>query len=58
MTEAIRLLKYTDLNLKEISFELGYTEPAYFSRLFKIKKGVSPRKYRAEKNFEWAIRLN
>lgn len=48
MTEAIRLLKYTDLNLKEISFELGYTEPAYFSRLFKIKKGMSPRKYREE----------
>ncbi|NNE26890.1 MAG: helix-turn-helix domain-containing protein [Saprospiraceae bacterium] len=46
MTEATRLLKFTDLSLKEISYELGYTEPAYFSRLFKRKMHVSPKAYR------------
>jgi len=46
ITEAIRLLKFTDLTLKEISFELGYSEPAYFSRLFKRKIGMSPKVFR------------
>ena len=32
--EAKRLLCYTDLTVKEISFELGYDDPAYFSRLY------------------------
>lgn len=49
LTEATRLLKFTDLSLKEISFELGYAEPAYFSRIFKRKFGVSPKAYRKEK---------
>ena len=52
ITEATRLLKFTDLNLKEISFELGYDEPAYFSRIFKNKIGVSPRAYRKIPNFK------
>lgn len=34
MLEAKRLLCYTDLTVKEISFELGYDDPAYFSRLY------------------------
>ena len=48
MTEATRLLKFTDLSLKEISYELGYTEPAYFSRMFKRKMGISPKMYREQ----------
>lgn len=32
--EAKRLLCYTDLTVKEIAFELGYEDSAYFSRLF------------------------
>jgi len=46
ITEAVRLLKFTDMNLKEISFELGYSNPAYFSRVFKRKLQVSPKYYR------------
>jgi len=48
--EAKRLLSYTDLTVKEISFRLGYEDPAYFSRLFhKITKETPlsfRRKYR------------
>jgi len=40
--EAKRLLVHTALTAKEISYELGYDDPAYFSRLFLIKTGESP----------------
>ncbi|MET1055179.1 MAG: helix-turn-helix domain-containing protein [Pedobacter sp.] len=40
--EAKRLLVHTSLTAKEISYELGYEDPAYFSRLFFIKTGESP----------------
>jgi len=48
ITEAARLLKFTDLSLKEISFELGYSEPAYFSRFFKRKMNLSPKSFRTQ----------
>jgi len=46
ITEAKRLIKFTNLSFKEIAFELGYDEPAYFSRLFKNKSGFSPKEFR------------
>ena len=42
MLEAKRLLVHTALTAKEIAYELGYDDPAYFSRLFLIKTGDSP----------------
>jgi AraC-like DNA-binding protein len=32
--EAKRLLIYTDKTVKEIAFELGFNDPAYFTRFF------------------------
>ncbi len=40
--EAKRLLKYSDKSSKEIAFELGFEEPASFSRFFKNQVGASP----------------
>jgi AraC-like DNA-binding protein len=40
------LLRETDLSVKEVSAALGYDDPFYFSRLFKLVNGVSPREYR------------
>jgi AraC-like DNA-binding protein len=40
--EAKRLLVHTSLTAKEIAYELGYNDPAYFSRLFMTKTGESP----------------
>lgn len=40
--EAKRLLVHTAMSAKEIAYELGYDDPAYFSRLFFIKTGESP----------------
>ncbi len=40
--EAKRQLYYTDKPIKEITYELGFSEPAQFSRLFKNVAGLSP----------------
>jgi AraC-like DNA-binding protein len=48
MMEAKRLLYYTDLNVKEIAFDLGYEDHAYFSRLFRKVAGNAPGKFREE----------
>ncbi len=46
--EAKRLLIYTDLSNKEISFKVNYDDPSYFSRLFRKKVGVSPSEFRIQ----------
>jgi AraC-like DNA-binding protein len=40
--EAKKLLLYTDKSAKEISFELNFSDPVQFSRLFKNETGVTP----------------
>lgn len=45
--EAKRLLVHTSLTAKEIAYDLGYNDPAYFSRLFMAKTGQSPSGFRA-----------
>jgi AraC-like DNA-binding protein len=45
--EARRLLFYTEKSIKEIAFELGYDDNAYFARLFTKTVGMSPTQFRA-----------
>ncbi|OQP44787.1 AraC family transcriptional regulator [Niastella yeongjuensis] len=45
--EARRLLFHTDHSLKEISFDLGFTDASYFNRFFKRETGMTPAEYRA-----------
>lgn len=40
--EAKRLLNFTDKPITEVGFDLGYEDPAYFSRFFKKHTGLSP----------------
>lgn len=49
MQEACRLLSLSGMNIKEIAFHLGYSDPYYFSRIFKKTIGLSPRTYRNDK---------
>ncbi|RKE78757.1 helix-turn-helix domain-containing protein [Chryseobacterium sp. AG363] len=42
LLEAKRLLFYTDKPVKEIAYDLGYEDPAYFNRLFTNKTGSTP----------------
>lgn len=46
ITEAKRLLYFTDWTVKEIAIDLGYEDHAYFSRLFTQAEEVSPVGYR------------
>ena len=48
LLEAKRLLYFTDKTVAEIGFELGYEDPAYFSRFFKKNLGKSPSEFRDE----------
>jgi len=54
--EAKRLLSYSALSVKEIAYQLGYEDPAYFNRLFTNKVGDTPstfkKKYLQGKNVQ------
>ena len=47
--EAKRLLYYTDKSAKEIAFDLGFDDPAHFSRFFKKEVGQSPSDFKESK---------
>ncbi|PLK43337.1 helix-turn-helix domain-containing protein [Emticicia sp. TH156] len=44
--EAKRLLIHTSMTAKEIAYQLGYEDPAYFSRQFLQKTGESPSNFK------------
>ena len=46
--EAKRLLTYTDKQAQEIGYDLGFEDPAHFSRLFKKMTDFSPAKYKSQ----------
>ena len=46
MRRACELLRNENLSVKEVAALLGYSDPYYFSRLFKSVIGVAPRSYR------------
>jgi len=46
LLEAKRLLIYTDKTVKEIAYDLGYEDPAYFNRLFTGKTGSTPSNFK------------
>ncbi|MEM5550168.1 4-hydroxyphenylacetate catabolism regulatory protein HpaA [Pseudoalteromonas neustonica] len=44
--EARRLLSYSSVSISEIGYELGFQDPAYFTRFFRKNSGVTASKYR------------
>lgn len=46
LTKAKRILKFTDLSISEVAYNVGFKDPSYFSRLFAEKYNVVPKKYR------------
>ena len=46
MTEAARLLRYTDLTVQQVAQRVGYDDPLYLSRAFKQWSGESPTAWR------------
>lgn len=45
MEEAAKMLLKSDNNISEIAYALGFTDPAYFTRLFKRYFGKSPSEF-------------
>lgn len=48
MTWAKDLLESSSLNIAEISQAIGYTDPSYFTRIFRRGTGIAPRRYREQ----------
>ena len=46
LKDAKSLLKYSELNITEIAFSVGFTDANYFSNLFKKQNKISPTQYR------------
>jgi len=46
ITEAKRLLLYSNEAIKHIAFDLGFNDPAYFSRFFTKATGTSPAQFK------------
>lgn len=44
--EACRLLENTQLRIKEVAYQIGYSDPYHFSRVFTHMMNVSPRDFR------------
>ena len=49
MQKACQYILFTDMRISEIAFELGFSDPFYFSRLFTRTMSVSPNQYRVKK---------
>jgi AraC family transcriptional activator of pobA len=47
LLQAQRELAYTELPIKQIAFELGFSDAAYFTRFFRRQAGVAPAAWRA-----------
>jgi len=48
LLEAKRELVYTSMTISQISDQLGFSEPAYFSRFFKRMTGRSLKEFRQQ----------
>lgn len=46
LQEARRLLRYSAVPVTEISYQLGFADPAYFSRFFTKRTGMPPSQFR------------
>lgn len=47
---AARLLRYSVLSIEDIAFNIGYEAPAALSKAFKNQYGITPTKYRTNKD--------
>lgn len=46
--QACKFLLSTSMPITNIGFECGFKDTSYFSRIFKLKKGMTPRQYRLQ----------
>lgn len=56
MLEARRKLTYVPASISQIAYELGFTDPAYFCRVFRQNNGMTPSQFR--QNLDTTVRLS
>lgn len=49
LREAMRALTFTAAGVAQVAQDLGFADPAYFSRLFKARTGMEPSRFRRER---------
>ncbi len=54
LQESQKKIAFSDKSIQEIAYELGYNDDAYFNRVFKNIKGVTPKQFRD--NFDYKNR--
>lgn len=52
LVEAERQLRYTSMPVAQVAFHLGFDDPAYFSRFFTRRMGLTPRAFRTRDGLE------
>ncbi len=48
LQEARRLLRFSTTPVGELSYQLGFADPAYFSRFFTRRVGMTPSQFRIQ----------
>ena len=46
LQKAQLLLTTTELNISEIAYKVGFTDPSYFTRVFREEYGITPSEWR------------
>ncbi|MDY8135886.1 AraC family transcriptional regulator [Aquimarina sp. 2201CG5-10] len=52
LIESQKEVAFTDKNIQEIAYDLGFKDPAYFNRVFKNKIGQTPKQFRDNFDYE------
>ena len=52
LKESQKEIAFTDKNIQEISYQLGYKDDAYFNRVFKNSTGQTPKQFRENFDFQ------
>jgi len=50
--EAKRLIRFTDMRIREVAFRLGYEDPSYFVKFFKRETGYLPMDFKQTGNIQ------
>jgi len=55
ISEAKRILQYENKQMQEVAFALGFQDPYYFSKFFKVHTQMSPKTYRSSLTSKYSI---
>lgn len=57
LREAMRALAFSAASVSEVALDLGFADPAYFSRFFKARTGLEPSRFRRQRAWTAAPHL-